>query len=193
MVEASDKKEIEHIINVLRNAQHALKEGNAFELQQLSDQTIHSASIEQHTDSITIAVLMYTLNKILSKKNKINIKKWEAFVIKFNLELEKAISELKKRDIEEFVRHLEHAKDLLKNASSSLKTNIQEVLNKAALNKASRIYEHGISLSQTSRLLDVTQWELAEYIGQRSIPDNPYNATVDIKKRAKVTLDFFSS
>lgn len=192
MVEANDKKEIDHIINVLRNAQRALKEGNAFELQQLSDQTIHAASIEQHTDSITIAVLMYSLNKILSKKNRLNLKKWDSFVVTFNTELDKAIAELKKRNIEEFARHLEHAKDLLKNSSSSLKTNVEEVLKKAALNKASRIYEHGISLAQTARLLDITQWDLAEYVGQRSVPDNPFNATRDIKKRAKLALDFFS-
>ena len=192
MVEIGDKKEIEHIIDVLRRAQKALQEGNAYELNQLSDQTIHSASIEQHTDSVTIAVLMYSLNKILTKKNKFNVKKLNSFISAFNSELDKAISELKKRNVGEFVRHLAHAKDLLQNSSSSLKTNIQEVLKKAALNKASRIYEHGISLSQTARLLDVTQWELAEYVGQRSIPDNPYNATLDIKKRAKIALDFFS-
>lgn len=191
MVNIDDKKEIEHVIDVLRNTQRALKNGDSYTLNQLSDQTIHQASLEQHTDSITIAVLIYSLNKIISKKSKVNQKKWNSFVSRFNNEIESSIRELKNKNIEEFTRHLEHAKDLLA-GETSFKTNIQEVLKKAALNKASRIYEHGISLAQTARLLDITQWELAEYIGQRSIPDNPYNETVDVKKRAKLALSFFS-
>ena len=43
-----------------------------------------------------------------------------------------------------------------------LKEYIQEVFRKAYINKASRIYEHGISRAETAGLLGVTQWELAE-------------------------------
>ena len=42
---------------------------------------------------------------------------------------------------------------------------------RARINKASRIYEHGISLAQTAELLGITQWELMKYLGQTKIAD----------------------
>lgn len=192
MVVFDNKEEVSHVVQILREAQSALREDNAFKLQQLSDQTIHSASIHQHTDFITIAVIMYSLNKLVAKKQKMHVSKWPGFVKKFNDELEEAITSLKKQDNDEFLRHIEHSKDLLEMLSSSLKENVQEVLRRAAINKAGRIYEHGISLNQTARLFGVSEWELAEYIGQRITHEPAYTATIDIKKRAKMALDFFS-
>lgn len=187
----NDKKEVEHIIDVLEKTKRALKEEDTLVLSQLSDQTIHAASIEQHTDSITMAVLLYSLTKLIARKSRMKLKNWSSFVNKFNAELDRCITELKKRDMDEFVRHLDHARGLMETFSPALKTNVEEVFKKASLNKASRIYEHGISLHHTARLLNVSQWELAEYIGQQAITENPYNMTIDIKKRAKTVMDFF--
>ena len=190
MVIAEDKKEMQHIASVLRQTKRALKEADALSLQQLSDQTIHSATIQQHTDFITLAVLIYALNKMVARHDKIKIKRWDSLVNKISNEIDKSLAELERRDVEEFARHLEHIKDLLIDFSPSAKQDIQEVLRKAAVNKATRIYEHGISLHQTAHLLGITQWELADYIGQRSIFDNPFNATIAVKKRAKMAEDF---
>ena len=186
-----DKKEMQHIVSVLKETKIALKEANSLALQQLSDQTIHSATIQQHTDFITLAVLIYALNKLVAHRDKIKIKRWDALVLKLNSEIDKSIAELENRDVEEFARHLEHIKDLVIDFSPSAKQDIQEVLRKAAVNKATRIYEHGISLHQTANLLGITQWELADYVGQRNIFDNPLNVTIEVKKRAKMAEDFF--
>src|SRR3989344_6027572 len=144
MVIIENKKEFLHLISVLRQTQKALRESNAFALQQLSDQLIHTASIYQHTDSITIMTLVYALNKIVARKDHIKISKWGMFVKKFNAEIDKSLIELEKEDLEEFARHIAHAKELLVSSSPAIKTDISEVLKKAAINKASRIYEHGI-------------------------------------------------
>ncbi len=191
MVAFDKKKEVEHLTQVLRETQQALRDGNVIKLQELSDQTIHSASIYQHTDFITIAVLIYTLNKLLLRKDKLNLKNWAVFIKKFNSEIDTSLKDLNNEDNEEFARHIQHARELVSNLSPTAKTNVEEVLHKASLNKATKIYEHGISLSRTAQLLGVTPWELAEYIGSRNMHDNPYNAAVDIKKRAKLVLDFF--
>ncbi len=192
MVVFDNKEEVNHVVQVLREAQSALNNDNAFKLQQLSDQTIHSASIHQHTDFITIAVIMYSLNKLVVKKQKMHLPKWPVFVKKFNEEIDQAINSLKQKDNEEFLRHIEHTKGLLETLSPSIKENVQEVIRRASINKAGRIYEHGISLSQTAKLLGVSEWELAEYIGQRITHEPAFTSTIDVKKRAKVALDFFS-
>ena len=63
-------------------------------------------------------------------------------------------------------------------------------MRKASINKASRIYEHGISLGKTAQLLGITQWELTEYTGQKR-EEKPYGA-LSAKKRAQMALEFFS-
>jgi transcriptional regulator of aromatic amino acid metabolism len=189
---ADTKGEAAHVIQVLKDSQQALINNDAYRLQQLSDQTIHSASIYQHTDFITIAVLMYSLNKIVLRKNKLRVQKWPQFVKKFNNELEKAITSLAQNDSDESARHIEHAKDLLTDLSPAIKQDVQEVIRRASVNKATRIYEHGISLQKTAKLLGVSQWELADYIGNRNIYDNPLNQTIDEKKRARMAWEFFT-
>jgi predicted transcriptional regulator len=191
MVMVDDKKEMEHIASVLRQTKKALKDSDSLLLQQLSDQTIHSATIHQHTDFITIAVLIYALNKMVAHRDKIKIKRWDALMLKLSNEIDNSLVELEKRDVEEFARHLEHIRDLLIDFSPSARQDIQEVLRKAEVNKATKIYEHGISLTKTAHLLGITQWELVDYIGQKSIFDNPLNATIEVKKRAKMAEDFF--
>lgn len=150
MVMPDDKKEMQHIASVLRQTKKALRDADALTLQQLSDQTIHSATVYQHTDFITIGVLVYALNKLVAHKDKIKIKRWDALVTKLNNEVDKALLELDRKDAEEFARHLEHIKDLLIDFSPSARQDIQEVLRKASVNKATRIYEHGISFSNSS-------------------------------------------
>ena len=192
MVVINDKEEVEHVISVLRETREALETSDTFKLQKLSDQTIHSASIHQHTDFITLAVLIYSLSKILERKEKMNIARWSAYVKKINDELFKAMSELKKGDSEEFARHLEHTKELLISFSPNVRENVQEVIKRASINKASKIYEHGISLSRTAKLLGITQWELADYVGHSKAHEDPYATTVDEKKRAKIAREFLS-
>ncbi|MEM2462826.1 MAG: hypothetical protein QXD71_01515, partial [Candidatus Pacearchaeota archaeon] len=62
---------------------------------------------------------------------------------------------------------------------------------KAAINKASRIYEHGISRAETARLLGITQWELAEYVGLTGIADTDLSITLPIEKRIKLAESLF--
>lgn len=186
----NDPKERDHLISVLKQTQRAITSEDSYILNELSDQTIHSASITQHTDYITIAVILYSLNKIMSKKDHWRIKSWPNFVRKFNDELSKTISSIREKDQEEIARHLEHAKDMIENLSPNIRPDIESVIKKAEINKAGKIYEHGISMQQTAHLLDLSQWELLDYIGQRSIVENPLNQTIDVRRRIKQAQDF---
>lgn len=186
-----DKKETDHLIDVLTRTKQALAQENTFELNQLSDQTIHSASITQHTEFITIAVIIYSLNKLVGRRSHIPQALWNSFIRKFNDELSKSIEELKRNNPEEFGRHLDHAKELLVTLSPKQRQDVEEVLKKASINKAGKIFEHGISLTRTAHLLGITPWELTAYVGQGNSMENPYTKTIDIKKRIKIAEDFF--
>ena len=68
---------------------------------------------------------------------------------------------------------------------------VKSVFRKAKVNKASKIYEHGISLEKTAKLLGVTMWELQVYAGQKSIHDAPLTQTMNTKSRIKLAMEMF--
>lgn len=187
-----DKREVQHIIQVLESTKEALENSDSYALQELSNQTVHSASTTQHTDFITIAVMIYSLNKLVYKKRFFQEKKWNSFIKRFSDEMTKSIKELKEGNSEEFSRHLDHAKELLVVLYPNQRQDVEEVLKKASINKAGKIFEHGISLNRTAHLLGITPWELSSYIGQGVSFENPYIKTLDVKKRIKMAQEFFA-
>jgi TRAP-type mannitol/chloroaromatic compound transport system substrate-binding protein len=184
-------EEVNHIINVLESTKSALQEQNIIQLKDLSNQTIHCASTEQDLGSILIAIVVYSLGKLLEKKDSLQIKNWNKFIKKFNAILDLAIKAAKEGNEERYEAYLGMARKTLSSLSVNLKPYIEEVMRKASINKASKIYEHGISLGQTANLLGISQWELSEYTGQTSIADTNYNNTINTKKRAQMAMEFF--
>lgn len=184
-------KEVQHLTEILEATKQALKEQDSIRLKELSNQTIHSASVEQHTDSITIAVLVYALSKLLERRDTMKIKNWGKITKKINSFFSLAITALKQGNRDKYLSYLEMSRKTLNSISINLKPYVQDVLRKAEINKASRIYEHGISLGQTAKLLGLSQWELSEYTGQMKSADIEYNRTLDVKKRAEMALEFF--
>ena len=73
-----------------------------------------------------------------------------------------------------------------------IKAHIGDVFRRAQVNKASRIYEHGISMEKTAKILGITVWELAEYAGRTRIGDVNLSVTMPIKQRIKIAEEIFS-
>ncbi|MEK6819440.1 MAG: hypothetical protein AABY10_05930 [Nanoarchaeota archaeon] len=186
-----EKEEIEHISIVLEEMKVALIEKNSTKLRDLSDNTIHMSCSHQDAESITIAILAYVLSKIVEREDYSRFKNWENFVEKFNYLLNLASKSIKLRNEKTFREGIEKAIETLKNISKDETSYIQDLIKKACINKASKIYEHGISLQQTAKLLGISQWELSDYVGQKSIEVVKETKKVDTKKRAKIALEFF--
>ena len=136
-----------------------------------------------------VAVIVYSLGKLIERKDKYleNFKKYFNFYIKSIDELISVISKGDEKVIQNKFQEISDAKGL----SEELKRNVSDVFMKARINKASKVYEHGISMEATSKLLGVSIWDLAEYTGQTNISDANYNKTIDIKKRVKTAMEFF--
>ena len=184
-------EERQHLIEVMSKSKEALEQQDASKLKELSDQTLHSASVYQHTDYVLVAVITYALSKILERKEKMPITNWQNFVKGISSLFNLAINALQKNNQKLFVITLEKTKQYLQNSSEIMKPIIQEVLRKASINKASKIYEHGISLEKTTKILGVTPWELTEYIGEKEVSHTNLNKTIDIRERIKMTMEFF--
>lgn len=180
-----------HVLSVLEQAEKAIKEENILKLKELSNQTIHSSSIYQDPDNIALAVIIYSLSKIIERKSYQEFKEFGKLKNSYQDSLHKAILSLKKDDLKEYRKHIESIITSIDNLSGKLKTYLEEVFRKAMINKASRIYEHGISMEQTAKILGISIWELAEYAGKTGISNVNLSITLPIEKRIKLAEDFF--
>lgn len=184
-------EEPKHILSILEQTKEAVRKEDNIKLKKLSNQTIHSASIHQDTDCIAIAIIIYSLSKILERTNFKEYPGWNFFFSSFMSHIDKTIMALKEKDDNKFRFELRKIRKEISNLTGNFKKHIQDVFKKAEINKASRIYEHGISMEKTSKLLGISIWELAEYAGQTGIPDVNLNITLPVKKRIQIAEEIF--
>ncbi len=159
-------EEKEHILSVLKKVKTAFKNNNSVEIKNLSDNIIHDCSIDQDPDCISVAVIIYSLSKLIERKSYETENQWSKFFKEYLKNINDAITALEKDNIEDFRLKIGEIRNLIQTLSGNLKNHIDYVFKKAEINKASRIYEHGISMEKTAKILGISIWELAEYAGK---------------------------
>ena len=176
------KKDILKIINQVLELLKQKDETNVVELKELSDHVIHNASIFQDKDSVSIAVLIYSLSKIIER---------EGFIEKKIVQnLKHAKFHLEKDEFTKYNIVIKKTFRAISRADNKLKLYIQEVIDQAEIKKGSRLYEHGISIAQAASVLGISQWDLMSYIGKTKIPDvTPLRS--DVKNRLMFTRKLF--
>src|SRR3989344_2805171 len=120
-------QEKENLVRVLKETRKALAEGNVLKLNDLSNQTIHSASIYKDTDNISIAVIVYSLSKIISKEREKNIKGCDEFCQKAGLFIDRAIAALQADNVDEFGKNLNGIMKSVDKLSPDLKGFVKDV------------------------------------------------------------------
>jgi hypothetical protein len=181
-----------HVIKVLKGVEKGVKEKDSIKLKDLSNQTIHSSSIHQNPECIIIAVIVYSLSKIVERTNYKDYKDYKKFLKSFLGHLSKARENLKKDKEREFREELVEIRKEINKISGNFKKHLKFIFNKASINKASRLYEHGLSMEKTANLLGISSWELAECVGKTGISNVKLNKTVTIKERVGTALNLFS-
>ena len=184
--------EVDNVLKTLKQTKKALAENNPLELKRLSNQTIHSASTNQDQENISIAVTIYSLGKIYQRDHYRTLEGWENFNKLINKALDLSIKYLEKNDLENYKKNFELIGKAINKISGKLKNFISDVFDKARINKASKIHEHGISLGKTAKLLGVTLYDLASYTGTSGVSDMVLNKTIDVKQRIKFAEDIFN-
>ena len=176
-------EEVENILRVLEETKVALKGKDTLKLKQLSDQTNNTASRTQDADNIAVAVIVYSLGKILERGYVENL----GIVIK---KIDEVIKSSKKdRDL--LKKDLKELRAEIGKVSPGMKKYIQDVFRKASINKASKIYGHGISIENTAKLLGISVWELANYAGQTGVSDYA-SKTLNVQERIKIVEEIFA-
>ena len=184
--------ESQNRLQILEEAKIAIEKTDAVRLKELSDKTIHTASTHQDSISITLAVIIYSLGKIMERTRYKEYPDWKIFYKIVISSIDNSISAIKEENEDKLKRNLELIRKSINKLSGNLKKYVQEVFRKASISKASRIYEHGISMEKTAKLLGITMYELAEYAGQTGISEVQESKTVDVKSRIKILEDMFA-
>ena len=184
-------QEKENVLRILQEAKIAISDDNSIKLKELSNQTIHTASIAQDPDNIAVAVAVYSLSKIVERKEYRNFPGWKDFYKDILLFIDNSINAIKKNDDKKLKDSLTLMRKSVSRLSGKLKSYIQDVFRKAEINKASKIYEHGISMEKTASLLGITMFELASFAGQKPDTEVSLTKTIDVKTRIKTAMDMF--
>src|SRR3989344_2035153 len=159
-------KEVRHdILKILNRVLKVLEKEYYSQLKALSNHTVHNASIFQDQDSVSIAVIIYALEKIVDLPSCDS----SAFQGKFR-EAAKDLRDGKVQSYRECVKTLFR---MIRDTDQKLK-----------------MYIHGISPQQTASLLGISQWELMEYLGTTTLMDR-YPEEASVEKRLKLARDIF--
>ena len=93
-------EEVENVLRILRDAKKFVEGDNAAELKGLSNQTIHAAAISQDADNIVVAVLVYSLGKVLEREHYRSMEGWDDFHGAVVKNLGSVIKAFEKRNVE---------------------------------------------------------------------------------------------
>lgn len=169
------------ILSILEQSRIILQRKDSFLLRELSNHTIHNASIFQDEDSISIAVIIYSLSKLI-ERGKLDTRKALSLI-------NSAHKYLKSDDFINYKDTIKYLFKFISNIDSKLKLYIEEVIKQAQIKKGSKLYDHGISIGQAADLLGISQWELMNYVGKTSIVDS--FPSPDVKKRLSIAKELF--
>lgn len=181
-------QEVDNILRILEETKQAMNENDFVKIKRLSDQTNNTASRTQDPDNIAVAVMVYAIGKILYRRYH-ETSKGSRFYKTLLSAIDNSINSLKKNNLEKFRKDLELVRIAADKLSGNMKNYISDVFRKASINKASKIYEHGISMETTAKLLGVTLYELASYAGNKHF-DYP-SPSVSPRERIKLVMEFF--
>jgi len=184
-------QESDNLLRIFKETRKAVNSGDVAQIKNLSNQTTNTAALTNDPDNIAVAVVIYALSKILERGNYRNLSGWNKFYKNYISAIDNIITSLEKNDEQVFKKNLELIRTAIEKISGKLKEYIQDVFRKASINKASRLYEHGLSMERTASLLGVSLYELAGYAGERGHMEGT-ETNVNIKQRIKLVMDFFA-
>ena len=184
-------QEKDNVLRIFQETKEAILDGDTVKIKTLSNQTINTASLTHDPDNIAVAIIVYSLSKILEREDYKKLSGWNNFYKTYINVIDKIIPAIKKSDDKNIRENLKLIRQAINKLSGKLKIYIKDVFRKARINKASKIYEHGISMEKTSKLLGITMYELANYAGQTEISDLPLGKTLDVKSRIKLAEEMF--
>ena len=178
------KKDLISVLSDLIQTLRERKETDIAEIKLLSNHIIHNASVFQDEDSISVAILIYSLSKVIERKEK------ELDFNKIIAMINSAVSNLKNNNDDGFRKLIRDVFNFIRTIDHGLRLYINEVINQAQIKKGCKLCEHGISVARASEVLGISRWELMHYLGKTTVIDQ-FNGPVNISGRLKFARGLF--
>lgn len=179
------KKDILAVLTELFGILKVKEDADIVEMKELSNHVIHNASVFQDEDSVSVAILIYSLSKIIERKQR------ELDYGRLLNMLNSCISSLKNNDDEKFRKSVRNIFSFIRTVDEKLKLYINEVINQAQIKKGCKLCEHGISVARSAEVLGISQWELMHYLGRTTLIDK-FSEHVNVSNRLKIARSLFS-
>ena len=178
------------LLLVISSSLLALEKHQIFKLDGISDQCLQSAALYQDQDTINLAIIIYSLAKVSARNEIQPIANWEKILKDIHALLISARHHLNRNQLASFRADMKARIDKISKADQKIAMYIDKVLHKARIKKGRKMYEQGISIGETSKLVGVNYWDLMSYVGKTQIIDKE-EVRFDAKKRLNITKRLF--
>ncbi len=179
----------DRIIEISQDISNAIIKKDNVKLKTLSNYTIHNASIFQDEYSIGIAVLAYSLSKIIERYRFKETKQLLNFHNNIINGLKTIRKDLINNNIEAYKNTLKSLFKIIEEFDHKLAIYVQRVIEKSKIKKGSVMFEHGISLARVADLVGISRWDLMNYIGKTRVFD--IEKAPSVKQRLNFTRKLF--
>lgn len=157
------------LVRLLKKTYSYFRKKDIKKLRALSNHVIEDASIYQEDYIISLAIILYTLSKILEKGDYENNPGWNSFYKNSINDIKKLIHYITKSKFDDYSETLKKFLAEIKSLDKKVPMYIEELLNSSRIKKGSSVYSYGISLGRAAEMLGISKWELMNYIGNIEI------------------------
>ncbi|MBI4738442.1 hypothetical protein HY772_02580 [Candidatus Woesearchaeota archaeon] len=175
------------ILRVLKRAQRLIVNHKHRQLMELSDHTVHNASLFQDRDSVSVAVIIYSIAKLMERCGKPF-----PYCNDINVIVAAAERTLRSDQVPEFRDRIKALFKFIGDVDKSFKMYIDAVMDKAQIKKGSMLHERGISVARAATVLGIGQWELLSYIGKTQLHDRQAQPS-NVETRLSFARTLFSN
>lgn len=177
------KEDIKAVLKELITILTHKNEGDALKVKELSNHVIHNAALFQDEDSISVTVLVYALSKLMEQGV---VREY----MEFRKPIETAYKFLNRNDVERFRRRLRKIFALVSSKDAKLRLYVEDVLNHSQVRRGCKICEHGVSCAKSAELLNISQWDLMQYLGKTLLADELKSS--DVRSRLRFARKLFT-
>ncbi len=186
MHEIMQERVHELLLKLLAQVIKALEEEDTLLLAELSDEAIRDAAIYQDENTVSVAVLVYALSKIVQHCCQTNVSYTQITDL-----IRQARTALQDNLPTGYASIIKRTFTAVQRVDNKVKQYVQEVLDKARIKKGSKLYDNGLTAARAAELLGISQWELLSYIGKTMTTEGPAEK-ISASARLKIARGLFS-
>ncbi|MFH1668866.1 MAG: hypothetical protein ABIA62_02980 [Candidatus Woesearchaeota archaeon] len=183
-IPAAIKKDL---VRILKKAQRYINSGDSNKLKSISENAIYNLTVYQDEDSLSLAVILYAISKLLERWGFDSEHAEQTRVL-----LGSAQFSVENDDPLEYREKMKNLFDFISTVEKESKIYVEKVIEKAQIKKGTSIYAQGISIARVADLFGIGQWELLSYIGKTRIHDEPQQKS-DVAERLRFARSLFVS